>query len=491
MSIVVRSAVACAVAGLLLAGPGSSGRAASKPLGLIAFESSRGGNADIYVMNSDGSGQIRLTTDRAHDEYPAWSLDGTRIAFESLRNGVDNSEIYVMNVDGSAQVRVTRNAVPDEQPAWSSDGKRIAFTRGPGVDSAIYVIGTDGRNEVRLTKDKEQATSPAWSPSGTKIAFESFRNGHSSLYLINADGSGEVKLTPDSIDCGHPAWSRDGRKIIFLGHQSGSTSDVYTINADGTGLVRLTATRAIEGSPSFSPSGTELAYSLGQIYTINADGSGLRQLTHGASNSEPAWQPTPLPSAVTSAAIIARWRESQLDGAVVARGYVARVVDLSLALRRGGAIAALATVPARGAFNERLRLPASLLPGSYVLRVGAGRSGYAPQELPVRLAAPPEGVVTDAFATTQANGVRPAQIPASAAVVYAHFRFAVLPRGLPLTVSWYRPDGSSAGKPLVKGTQAEVVTFLRAPSGRLPSGRWRCVLRAGSTIVKQLVVPIG
>ncbi|MFP4466164.1 MAG: TolB family protein, partial [Candidatus Goldiibacteriota bacterium] len=69
-----------------------------------------------YVMNADGSGQVRLTNDAASDMYPDWSPDGSKIAFTSDRDG--NDEIYVMNADGSGQVRLTNDAADDIYPAW-------------------------------------------------------------------------------------------------------------------------------------------------------------------------------------------------------------------------------------------------------------------------------------------------------------------------------------------------------------------------------------
>ena len=92
----------------------------------IAFWSNRDGNVDVYVINTDGSGETRLTNNAAIDTQPDWSPDGTKIAFTSNRDG--NSEVYVMNADGSGQTRLTNNLGFAGTPAWSPDGSRIAFT---------------------------------------------------------------------------------------------------------------------------------------------------------------------------------------------------------------------------------------------------------------------------------------------------------------------------------------------------------------------------
>jgi Tol biopolymer transport system component len=114
----------------------------------IAFQSLRGGNEDIYVMDADGSNLIRLTTSVAADMHPAWSPDGTRIAFVSSR-GADY-DIYVMNADGSGQTALTNGDGMDEQPSWSSDGQRIAFTSDRNNDVGLYVMNADGSGVQRL-----------------------------------------------------------------------------------------------------------------------------------------------------------------------------------------------------------------------------------------------------------------------------------------------------------------------------------------------------
>jgi dipeptidyl aminopeptidase/acylaminoacyl peptidase len=83
----------------------------------IAFFSERDGNANIYVMNADGSGLTRLTDDLADDSNPSWSPDGTKIAFASAKDA--NLEIYLMNAtDGSGQTRLTYTNAAEAEPDW-------------------------------------------------------------------------------------------------------------------------------------------------------------------------------------------------------------------------------------------------------------------------------------------------------------------------------------------------------------------------------------
>src|SRR5712664_585155 len=95
----------------------------------IVYTKSRDVNDEIYVINSDGTAQTRLTNNPASDRCPTWSPDSTKIAFASDRDSVGsgNYEIYVMNVDGTNPTRLTNNPALDFAPAWSPDGTKIAF----------------------------------------------------------------------------------------------------------------------------------------------------------------------------------------------------------------------------------------------------------------------------------------------------------------------------------------------------------------------------
>jgi eukaryotic-like serine/threonine-protein kinase len=256
------------------------------------------GNQEIYVMNSDGSNQRRLTNEKAIDFQPAFSRDGLHIAFTSQRNG--GNDIFVMNADGSGQRRVTNFrplGLQAMSPSWAPDGKRIAFnSRGKLTD--IYVINLDGSGLVRLTEDPGGAGQPAWSPDGENIAFVSNRHGKSEIYVMNADGSNQVRLTFNDAQDARPAWSPDGRRIAFHSERDGNL-DVFVMHADGSNQLPLTRNPGEDGYPSWSPDGKRLVFqsvALGhnQVFMMNADGSGQRRLTElspVAFNGFPNWNP--------------------------------------------------------------------------------------------------------------------------------------------------------------------------------------------------------
>jgi TolB protein len=267
-------------------------------------------------MDPDGSHVIRLTADLGYDYEPAWSPDGTKIAFTSYRSDNGNYEICVMNPDGSGLTNLTNHPATDGKPAWSPDGTKIAFatTRGvPNQNWDIYVMNADGSNQTRLTDNPTTDLEPAWSPDGTKIAFSTHRDDavgqNYEIYVMDAAGGNEVRLTYDVIGWDRsPAWSPDGARIAFANNRSGS--GIYVMNADGSNPIRLTTISNGASDPAWSPDGTKIvSRSLsfandGEITVIDANGANPHNLTNNpAEDGDPSWQRMPTSAPVADQAL--------------------------------------------------------------------------------------------------------------------------------------------------------------------------------------------
>ncbi len=279
--------------------------------GKIAFsEVSFATDYEIYLINPDGSGKTPLTSNSAHDFGPAWSADGTKIAFSSNRDG--NDEIYTMNADGTGQTRVTNNPNDDFEPSWSPTGSQLVFTRLIGTDQDLVIANSDGSGEHTIA-DAGPESQPAWSPDGGKIAFfrSVFQSGgpYGGIYLVNPNGTGEVLITP-SQEGGRnqePNWSPDGGRIVFSHDGCGSpcepdaTWEVTTMNTDGSDRTRIEC--CFTSQPAWSPDRTKVVYYKGldclnacqryDLATVNSSGGSVTVLPN--TGDQPDWQPLPTP----------------------------------------------------------------------------------------------------------------------------------------------------------------------------------------------------
>lgn len=260
----------------------------------IAFVQVNGKTKEIYVADFDGGNPVQVTRDNNLDLSPAWSPDGSRLAYVSFKEG--NSRIFSVSLtDGSSRlicgykglnispawrpgsgelaVTLSKDGNPDiylvsssgqvlqklvhgfaisVSPDWSPDGRKLAYVSDETGSPQIYILDIASGHKSRLTFSGNYNTSPAWSPKGDWLAYSSRTGGHHNICIIKPDGSDNRQLTSGEGDNESPTWSPDGRMIAFSSTRQGGSA-IYVLLTNGTGVRRLTRLGGSQELPDWSP----------------------------------------------------------------------------------------------------------------------------------------------------------------------------------------------------------------------------------------------
>lgn len=303
----------------------------------IVFVSKRDGNAEIYIMNPDGSEQVNLTQHPAEDYNPAWSPNGKQIVFSSDRTD-DVFDLYLMNPDGKNVQKVFKDNEYRRYPAWSPDGKHIAYAQAdkrkairawgarfaPTADHTLYIATPNGTSIEKLTKGFE----PSWSPDGNQLIFVVAGLKHTPLGLFDLQTRTQKVLRPEKLRWTlSPLWSPQGDKIAFgklsearfneRGGISFRNSTLYIANPDGTALQQVADGSALD--PTWSPQGNQLIYNdaigiVYQLYKTDFNGGNPTQLTREGNNFGADWSnPNVLEISPSAHSLTTTWGEIKTD----------------------------------------------------------------------------------------------------------------------------------------------------------------------------------
>ena len=270
--------------------------------------SDRGGNGfrEVFLMDWDGANVEKVTSHKSVSISPAWSPDGSRIAYTAFvqraKTKTRNADLFIYEIFTGKRWLVSYRQGINSGANFDPDGKHLYLTISQSGTPDIYKMTYDGELVKRMTNGPNGALNvePSISPDGKKLAFSSDRSGQAMIYIMNADGTNAKRITFAGKYNSTPAWSPDGKKIAFSSFLD-NHFDLYVMDSDGSNMVKLSSAKKPSGKwstnedPSFSPDGRHIVFVSDrtgnfQIYITNLDGSEERRITNDQYNYfKPKW----------------------------------------------------------------------------------------------------------------------------------------------------------------------------------------------------------
>jgi TolB protein len=280
---------------ILRLGGGINGIAETK----IYFVSARSGSKEIWAMDYDGQNQHQVTHLGVISLSPRISPDNSRIAFASLGSDGWTVRMYSLELNRLVSFPAGTAKGLNQSPAWSGDGTKIAFSSSRSGDPEIWAADASGANLRRLTNFAGPDVSPTWNPrTNEQLAWVSGRTGLPQIYTMDQDGANVQRLTDGGYAIS-PSWSPNGQFLTFswnrkYGPGAPGGQDIYVMDIASKRWLQLTHDAGSNDFPCWAPDGRHIVFerSIGghsQIWSMLADGTEQHQLTQTGNNFMPNW----------------------------------------------------------------------------------------------------------------------------------------------------------------------------------------------------------
>lgn len=262
---------------------------------MVVFQSNRNGNVELYLTDSEGKAQTRLTTTKSNNVNAMFGPDNASVIYQSDRNG--NWDIYLLDVKTGTDRQLTSNTADDVNPYWSPDKDWIVFQSNRSGSWNIYMLNVSTGTEYAVTSFAEDAVFPSWSPNGKQLAFLANLDGNWNLFVSNLQG-GQLQQITSQGNAGNASWSPDGFRIAYQVDNGKDNTDVYTYDLSANREYALTSDFVgPDSAPSWDCGGNNVSFTSirsgnPNIYSAPWTGGAIGNITNSpATNKWSEWSP--------------------------------------------------------------------------------------------------------------------------------------------------------------------------------------------------------